>query len=184
MRWMLTNGDLCTKLLTMDTSMLQRFIPSILNPVKGKAVRQVLLDSGMDVDAVADKGRVALHLAAQKGHARILKVLGGSSLLSAFRVIAPFQFLIDRGAEIDVSDEQRNTPLHIAAMFGRSKAAKVCVRLEFSCSDGCTMKVLVDAGSSIAFRNVDRKKPAELICIHDDGCTREVRNALLDLLLP
>jgi len=69
-----------------------------------------LLDKGADVNAKGERGGVALHVAAFKGHKDIAELL------------------ITRGADVDAKADRRNhTPLHIAAMEGHKAVAELLI---------------------------------------------------------
>jgi len=69
---------------------------------------QELIDDGINVNSTNEKnGWTALHYAADKGRAKIAKIL------------------IENGADIDRRDVKGRTPLHIAAIKGNVKVAKV-----------------------------------------------------------
>ena len=73
-----------------------------------------LIQRGVDVNAVSEKGRTALHLAARAGHLDVV------------------QQLITAGATIDLSatdlsSDVGQTPLHLAALFGHRECAAALV---------------------------------------------------------
>ena len=70
---------------------------------------EFLLSHGIDINAREERGLTALHLAAMRDDAVILRVL------------------IERGAEIDSQTKTGETALHFAAMFGRFTTVQVLI---------------------------------------------------------
>jgi hypothetical protein len=66
-------------------------------------VRKLITD-GVNPNAVNDDGKTALHLAC---------IVGGPDILD-------MSILIDAGANMDATDSYDRTPMHIAALFGRT----------------------------------------------------------------
>jgi ankyrin repeat protein len=108
-RWLLELGaDLEERMSFGNFNMT----PLLFAAYKGKlAIVKLLLEKGADVNARDREGWTVLHFAADEGDAGML------------------QFLLDNGVLhlIDVSDEDRDTPLHIAAWWDRLAVAQMLV---------------------------------------------------------
>ena len=78
---------------------------------------EVLLENGSDVNARDDSNLMSLHMASAKGYLGVVDVL------------------IQRGAEVDVTDKNSNwTPLHFAAWYGHKNVVDSLVK------GGCDIK--------------------------------------------
>ena len=71
---------------------------------------EVLIISGVDIDAVTKKNNTPLHFAAEKGHTEVAKLL------------------IKKGANFDVVDIEGDTPLHRAAEKGRTEVIETLLK--------------------------------------------------------
>ena len=94
----------------------------------------------------------------------------GSSLLHLF-ILLPFptaiKFLLDNGADINITDNYKFTPLHIAIIFNVSKKI---------------IELLLDRGADINAKNIDGLTPLHLAVIHQNMNflqNTQVRNILL-----
>jgi ankyrin repeat protein len=84
--------------------------PSLLREAAARGAADVcreLLDAGVPVDAVDDRGRTALHRAAIHGRTEVIHLL------------------LQSGADVDAADARGGRPLHEAATWGHPEAARL-----------------------------------------------------------
>lgn len=135
------------------------------------AVVELLLEKGIDINAVDNLGKTALHYAAKRG------------------LIEVAERLIDGGAKVDAVSHYGRTVLHEAASYGLTKMAKLLVekgidvRATTPCGDTAlhfaakttfrfswqsrsreTVKFLIEKGADPSARNNGWMTPRNLMC--------------------
>ncbi|KAF5618694.1 ankyrin repeat-containing protein [Fusarium sp. NRRL 52700] len=102
-----------------------------------------LVKAGADVCSTNDHGRTAMHVAAEKGNTKIVKLLLGteSNIVEAqdregkiplhFAALGghveTLELLIRNGSKVDMSDNHQQTSLHLAALSGHGSIVKTLV---------------------------------------------------------
>lgn len=77
-------------------------------------IARVLLDSGAATDSYGNRGRSPLHAVAE-----------GEDHYSRVNVALVAQLLLERGVDVNVPDDDDQTPLHLASYFGKVEIALV-----------------------------------------------------------
>ena len=85
---------------------------------------KVLLEYGAGVDKLSvDSGVTPLHVAAENGHTKVMKVI--NNIISGVCSDVYSQILLDHDAKVDAAEENSGeTPLHKAAFYGLLKTAQ------------------------------------------------------------
>lgn len=101
-----------------------------------------LIDSGAEVDAQDSEGRTAMH------HLAVSTVAARNGRLQAYRrpdtaIASTMKSLLDKQANVNIADEDGNTPLHLAMEAG----------------DGAMIKALIAAGANVNAVNKEGKTP-------------------------
>ena len=113
--------------------------------VKGNpATVRMLIEAGADINIQSNRGATAIWLASIYGHTELVKMLieAGASLLEDALMGASARghketaaMLVEAGANIDVVDNQGNTPLIYAGQTGLWRAAYMMMKLSREHSD-------------------------------------------------
>ena len=133
-----------------------------------------LIGGGANLDARDLLGMTALHWALQGGHSEASRLLvekgAGTSVACEdgwtaiyFAVVYDpglVPFLLDHGARVNVFDARGKTPLHIAALTGRDKVARL----------------LLEAGANVNARDKEGRTPLGL-AVHDQDVADLLRAA-------
>jgi len=136
-------------------------------------VAQLLLERGADVNASDEDNRTPLHLASYYGKAEIVRVLLDSHATTSSKGnqgwtplhevaqsehyysrnngdVLVAQLLLERGADVNVPDDDNRTPLHLASYFGRVEM----------------VLVLLNAGANASAKNAQGQTPLHLVSQH------------------
>lgn len=93
---------------------MQQADEDLVDNDNANALEGRILD-GMEINAVDNTGATLLHLAAESGSVKCLKLL------------------VQRGADVTLEDRGKNTPLHLAAVWDHAECVKVCPKGENEC---------------------------------------------------
>ena len=72
--------------------------------------------------------------------------------------------LVSAGADLEIKNDDRQTPLHCASSYGHLDAAKVCGCLILRRLDEVLLKVLVKAGANRSAETEAGMTPFDIIC--------------------
>jgi ankyrin repeat protein len=136
----------------------------------GIRVVRLLLERGAEVDAQDEDNISPLHLASYHGRVEIVRALLDGSATTSLKgnqgwtplhVVAEggdynsrddndaivAQLLLERGADVNVPDDDNQTPLHLACYFGRVKV----------------VQVLINAGANVDMKNDQGQSPLHVV---------------------
>ncbi|GFR24112.1 ankyrin-3 [Trichonephila clavata] len=110
---------------------------------------KALIDRGVDINATDINGRTALHMSTVRKHNEIVKLLlknkANTSIVDCFG-LTPFYVSIANGMselylvediDINFTDVDGYTPLHIAATYGDEKLVKYCINKSCNVNAQC-----------------------------------------------
>jgi ankyrin len=150
----------------------------------GIRVAQLLLEHGADVNALDENNITPLHSACYFGRVEIARVLldGGATTNTKYQGRTPMhaaaesgdyndvlvaQLLLEHGADVDVLDDDNQTPLHLASFFGRVEM----------------VLVLLSAGANASTENTLGLTPLHLVSqgpYHSEGDSVGITQLLLE----
>ena len=108
-RAMLIEGDLPLQLdLRNSASYTPIMIASVSNAIKSLTIMLNIAHSKNTIDAVDSVGMTALNHASQRGHLKVVELL------------------LEKGADFEASDENRNTPLMGLRAMGVMRLSNYC----------------------------------------------------------
>ena len=110
---------------------------------------QDTVNQGTDHLAVGINRQPRLHLAAQKGKAKLVKVWARLVKFPCLTLLPNTQDLLDRGADVDVTDRHGCTALHKAASHGHVEVVKVRQCNIRSLEEDSSTQILLDRGADI-----------------------------------